>query len=269
MDEIDKFVDIVRQLRAENGCPWDRAQTHLSLRRCLVEETGEFLDAVEDGDYAGMQEELGDLLLQVILHAQIADEDGRFTLQDVAAAENAKLLRRHPHVFGEQRAGSPAEALRHWEASKASEPERSARRLSAMDGIPRAVPGLSRAQKTLSRAGKDGFEWPRLQDAVAKVEEELGEVKAALAAGDAGQVRAELGDLLLAVVNLCRWQSIEAEEALQEAVSKFMRRYRALELLLAADRRKPSDCSGTELLRCWQAVKKSDQDTLNSEPETQ
>jgi uncharacterized protein YabN with tetrapyrrole methylase and pyrophosphatase domain len=135
-----------------------------------------------------------------------------------------------------------------------------------MDGIPRAVPGLSRAQKTLTRAGKNGFEWPRLQDAVAKVEEELGEVKAALAGGEAGQVRAELGDLLLAVVNLCRWQSIEAEEALQEAVSKFMHRYRALEAMLAVDRKKPSDCSGAELLRCWQAVKESGQAGGHPEP---
>lgn len=255
MDEIDKFVAIVQQLRAEDGCPWDRAQTHLSLRRCLVEEAGEFLDAVEEGDYEGMQEELGDLLLQVVLHAQIADEQGKFSLQDVARAENAKLLRRHPHVFADQRANSPGEALQHWERSKAAEPEHSERRPSAMDGIPRSIPGLSRAQKTLSRASKGGFEWSALFDVLAKVEEELSEVKEALEKGAPAQVREELGDLLFTVVNLCRWQNVEAEEAMQEATGKFMRRMRVVEELASEQQKALRDCSLTELSCCWQAAK--------------
>lgn len=251
LNEMERFAGIVRQLRAENGCPWDRAQTHRSLRRCLVEEAGEFLDAVENDDFEGMQEELGDLLLQVVLHAQIASEEGKFTLEDIARAECEKLLRRHPHVFAGQKAATAAEALKSWERSKIGETGSQQKRLSAMDGVPRSVPALSRAQKTLNKAAKSGFEWSSVDEVVAKIEEELQEVKEALKEESPAHLEEELGDLLFTVVNLCRWKKIEAEESLQQAVGKFMSRFRRLESAARLQGKMLSDFSAMELKGLW------------------
>ena len=255
MQEMERFVGIVRQLRSENGCPWDKAQTHRSLRRCLVEEAGEFLDAVENDDFEGMQEELGDLLLQVVLHAQIASEEGKFTLEDVARSECEKLLRRHPHVFAGQTVASAAEALKSWERSKIGEAGSQQKRLSVMDGVPRSVPALSRAQKTLSKAGKSGFEWNSMVEVVEKIEEELQEVKDALQEGNPVHLEEELGDLLFTVVNLCRWQKIEAEESLQQAVGKFMHRFRWMEDELRRQQKSMEQLSSLELKNMWLQAK--------------
>jgi tetrapyrrole methylase family protein/MazG family protein len=256
MQEIERFAGIVRQLRSENGCPWDKAQTHRSLRRCLVEETGEFLDAVENDDFEGMQEELGDLLLQVVLHAQIASEAGKFTLEDVARAECEKLLRRHPHVFAGKSVSSATEALKSWEKSKVGEPGSQQKRLSAMDGVPRSMPALARAQKALSKAGKEGFEWSAAHEIIKKIEEELQEVKEALQEGDKAHLNEEIGDLLFAAVSLCRWYELEAEEALQKAVGKFMRRFRAVEAEARGQNKSLPQMSATELKEVWEKTKK-------------
>ncbi|MFA6928709.1 MAG: nucleoside triphosphate pyrophosphohydrolase [Lentisphaeria bacterium] len=255
MKEIERFVGIVQQLRSEHGCPWDKAQTHRSLRRCLVEEAGEFLDAVEDSDTEAMQEELGDLLLQVVLHAQIASEEGVFTLEDVAREECEKLLRRHPHVFADHKVASPEEALKSWEKSKIGEAGSQQKRLSLMDGVPRSVPALSRAQKTLNKAGKNGFEWSSIADVVGKIDEELQEVKEALAEGDRKHLEEEVGDLLFTIVNLCRWQQFEAEEALQQAVGKFMRRFRMLEESARSRGKTLEQHSSRELQLLWEDAK--------------
>jgi tetrapyrrole methylase family protein/MazG family protein len=255
MLEMIRFVEIVRQLRSDDGCPWDRAQTHSSLRRCLVEEAGEFLDAVEEGEFEGMQEELGDLLLQVVLHSQLASEAGKFTLEDVVRAECEKLLRRHPHVFGGGKASSAAEALRNWERSKAGESGSQQRRLSAMDGVPRSLPALSRAQKTLSKAGKSGFEWNSVVEIVAKIDEELREVKEALGEGDRDHLEEEIGDLLFAIVNLCRWQKTEAEETLHGAIGKFIKRFRSIEAETMRQGKSLAQLSAPELNTLWEKTK--------------
>ncbi len=255
MQEMERFAGIVRQLRSENGCPWDKVQTHRSLRRCLVEEAGEFLDAVENDDFEGMQEELGDLLLQVVLHAQIASEEGKFTLEDVARGECEKLLRRHPHVFAGEKAASAAEALKSWERSKIGEAGSQQKRLSLMDGVPRSVPALSRAQKTLSKAGKSGFEWNSVVEVLEKIEEELQEVKDALREGDPVHLEEELGDLLFTVVNLCRWQKIEAEESLQQAIGKFISRFCRLEGEALQQGKSLEQLSATELKSLWEKAK--------------
>ena len=228
-DEFSRLVEVVRRLRAPDGCPWDRAQTHDSIKRNLVEEAGEFLDAVEDRDIPEMREELGDLLLQVLLHSQMAAEEGLFTIDDVVREEADKLIRRHEHVFGAARAADAADALRVWENSKRHEGGAQARRHSAMDGVPRSMPGLARCQKALSKAAKTGFEWKNGDEALGKVDEELAEAKAAIAAGDRSQLAEELGDLLCAVVMLCRWHHLEAEELMHQAVGKFCRRFRYME----------------------------------------
>lgn len=254
-DEIKQLIEVVRHLRSENGCPWDRAQTHSSIRRCLIEEAGEFLDAVEAADYEGMQEELGDLLLQVVLHAQMADEAGHFDFQAVAGCEKEKLLRRHPHVFGTATAGTAAEARHRWEQSKVGEAGAQSRRQSAMDGVPRSLPALARAAKALQKAEKSGFAWPSQEAVLDKVDEELAEVKAALQSGDAEAIRAELGDLLLAVTSLCHAQKIEAEEALQEAIRTFMQRFRKMEEEGGKQGKKLGELSETELVRLWRWAK--------------
>ena len=252
--ELVRLVEVVRRLRAPDGCPWDRAQTHDSIKRNLVEETGEFLDALEDRDLDGVQEELGDLLLQVLLHAQIAEDTGEFDLEAIAKHEADKLVRRHPHVFGDKHAGNADEALKSWEGAKVGEAGAQARRKSQMDGVPRSMPGLARMQKAFMKAGKVGFEWPNIEDAVAKVEEEVAEVKAARAEGNREHLGEELGDLLAATVKLCHLEHFEAEELMHASVLKFASRFRHMEEHAG----KPlAECTLEEMIALWNAAKKA------------
>ena len=229
LNDIQRLADVVRRLREPDGCPWDREQTHESIKRNLVEETGEFLDALEEGDTEGVREELGDLLLQVVFHAQIGAEAGEYNLWEIAAEEADKLIRRHPHVFGEKKAGDAKEAISVWDQAKVGEAGAQAKRKSAMDGVPRSMPGLSRAQKALTKAAKCGFEWPSVSGALSKVEEELQEVKEAAAENNREHLAEELGDLLCTVANLCRINGFEAEELLHAATGKFIRRFKYIE----------------------------------------
>ena len=257
--EFQRLADVVRRLRQPDGCPWDKVQTHDSIKRNLVEESGEFLDALEDRNLEGMREELGDLMLQVLFHAQIASEQGEFTLEEICKEEADKLIRRHPHVFGENHADNAAEALNRWEQSKVGEAGEQSRRKSVMDGVPRSMPGLSRAQKAQTKAGRNGFEWPeatRLQDALAKVDEELAEVKEALAEDNAEHVAEELGDLLFVVTNVARIRGLEGEELLHAAVRKFIRRFQHMEKATAEAGRKMTDNSSAEWTALWQEAKK-------------
>jgi tetrapyrrole methylase family protein/MazG family protein len=221
--EFDRLVEIVRRLRAPDGCPWDRAQTPLSIRHCLVEETGEFLDALENGDQEEMAEELGDLLLQVVLQAQMAGEQGSFDIRQVVEGECAKLIRRHPHVFGEQAASSPEEALSRWEASKAKEAAKQ-RRVSALDGIPRSVPALSRAAKVATRLAKRKCPPPAAAKLLQAATSRLQDVSHQLADGEMLDKR-KLGDSLLLLAFFAQSQSWEAEELLQEALARFFREF--------------------------------------------
>jgi tetrapyrrole methylase family protein / MazG family protein len=221
-EELNKFIETVRILRAPGGCPWDREQTHKSILSCLLDETYEFFEAVENRDVAGMREELGDLLLQVVLHAQIAKDDGTFTIDEVAREINEKLIRRHPHVFGDVSVSSTKEVLHNWETIKKEEKEH---RKYLTDDIPDALPALFRAEKIQRRVARVGFDWNDMNPVLDKVEEEFREFREAVKNNDLENVEEELGDILFALVNVGRHKNICAEDALRKTVKKFGRRF--------------------------------------------
>ena len=259
--DLRGLVGVIHRVRdPEGGCPWDLAQDHQSLRPHLLEETYEVLEAIDglargDGGteaWAALREELGDLLMQIVLHARLAEQGGRFTLGEVAEGIRAKLVRRHPHVFGEGAASTPAEVERNWDQLKAAETKPGgARRESALDGAPSALPALARAQQLTGRAGRRGFAWESDGDVLAKLAEELAEVAAAPAPERAGEV----GDLLFVVCDFLRRQGVEAEDALREACGKFERRFRALEASLRAEGLAMESAGQAALLRRWAEVK--------------
>jgi len=224
--EIDALIETIARLRAPGGCPWDREQTHKSILSCLLDETYEFFEAVENQDVAGMREELGDVLLQVVLHAQIAQDAGTFTVENVAHDINEKLIRRHPHVFGDVQVASSKEVLKNWETIKKEEKEH---RKYLVDDIPEALPALFRAEKMQRRVARVGFDWTDMNPVLDKVEEEFGEFRQALANNDQRNAEEELGDILFALVNVGRHKGICAEDALRAAVKKFARRFRFIE----------------------------------------
>ncbi len=259
-DWIQELVALGARLRAEDGgCPWDRKQTHQTLKRYLIEETYELLDAIDEQDDRQLVDELGDVLLQIILHCQIASETARFDLQEVARRLGEKLRRRHPHVFGEASVNGADGVLEQWEEIKREEPA-GQRRASALDGIPRQLPALSQAREMQRRASKLGFDWEHLEDVIAKLEEELAELKAALAAADSAKVENELGDLLFAVVNLSRFQHIDPEETLRAASRKFARRFRHVEQQVENSGKTFADFTLDQLDAFWNQAK-------NLEPE--
>jgi tetrapyrrole methylase family protein / MazG family protein len=222
------------------------------LKPCLLEETYELLEAMQGDDPAPHAEELGDVLLQVIFQARIREEQGQFSLDDVAHRLADKLIRRHPHVFGTVAVKGSDDVLRNWEAIKRSEKEPSR---SALDGVPRALPALSRAQRLQTKASRVGFDWPDVQGPQAKIAEELKELAAATATGDRAAMSHEVGDLLFSVVNLCRFLKIDAEEALQEADSRFLRRFQEVERRVRAEGRSVRECTMAVLDAHWDAVK--------------
>lgn len=250
---IDRLVEIMRLLRSDRGCPWDREQTLESLKQYLIEECYEVLEAVDSGDRVHLQEELGDLLLQVVFQSQLCSEEGCFTFDDVAAGISDKLVRRHPHVFGSTEVDGSDDVLRNWEAIKKDEKKETRR--SVADGIPRHLPALRRADKVQKKVARMGFDWDEVHQVVAKLEEEMAEVKAALAAGDPGAIRDELGDLLFSTVNLSRFLGHNAEELLDETIARFVRRFEAVEAKLHAAGKKVTDCDLAELDRYWEEVK--------------
>ncbi|QHI69528.1 nucleoside triphosphate pyrophosphohydrolase [Tichowtungia aerotolerans] len=255
--QIKNLLEVVHRLRAPDGCPWDREQTIESMRSCLIEETYEVVDAMDSGDRTALCEELGDLLLQVVFQAQIADEEGAFNFDDVAKGIADKLVRRHPHVFGDVQADTSDQVLKNWEKIKKTEKGGEKPR-SLVDGIPRHLPALSKAHLVQKRVAKVGFEWDEISGVVDKLEEELAEVKEAMAQKDAGAIREELGDLLFSTVNLNRYLGHESEELLNENITKFMRRFQGLENRLHAEERELEDCSIDELEAVWQAVKRDE-----------
>lgn len=255
--EIDRLRQVMRRLRAPDGCPWDRKQTIESMRGDLIEETYEVVDAMDSGDRTALCEELGDLLLQVVFQSQIAEEEGAFTFDDVAKGIADKLVRRHPHVFGDVQADTPDEVIKNWEKIKKTEKGGDAPR-SLVDGIPRHLPALSKAHLVQKRVAKVGFEWDEISGVVDKLDEELAEVKEAMAQKDADAIREELGDLLFSTVNLSRYLGHESEEVLNENISKFMRRFQGVEKRVHEDGRELEHCSIDELEDVWQAVKRDE-----------
>jgi len=257
---LQNLLDIMAKMRAEGGCPWDREQTLESLKQYLVEECYEVIDAIDSGRADKHADELGDLLLQVVFQAQIRREEGLFAFEEVVDRICTKLIRRHPHVFGDAKVSGSKEVLKNWEAIKVQEKKDAADTPSAappslVGDMPRHLPALHKAHHLQKRLARVGFDWNQVHDVVAKIDEELAEVKQALAAGDAGQIDEELGDLLFAVVNLSRFQGLNAEEVLQRAVNKFARRVQGVEQRVRQEGRELSQCSLAELDAHWNAVK--------------
>lgn len=258
---LDRLLDVMRRLRApDGGCPWDREQTFASLVPHTLEEAFEVADTIERGALDELPGELGDLLFQVVFHAQVGAELGHFTFDDVVAGIVHKLLERHPHVFGTESAPDAATVARLWEARKAASRREQARdaHLSELDDVPVALPALTRARKLQRRAARVGFDWPDVAGARAKIDEELREVDQALAAGDRAALVDELGDLLFATVNVARHLDIDPEGALRAAGAKFERRFRGVEAALLAQGTTVADSDPAALDAAWEAVKKAE-----------
>lgn len=255
---MKQVIDLMSRLRSRGGCPWDREQTLESLQQYLIEECYELIDAVDSGDVGRHMDELGDVLLQVVFQAQIRKEQKKFDFDDVVKTLAAKLIRRHPHIFGTEKARTPAQVLKRWEEIKSLEKKgKTETRHSAVDGVPHRLPALLKAQRVQARASRVGFDWKEIGAVLDKVEEELAEVRKALASGDEKELKNEIGDLLFAVVNLSRFKRISAEVALESAVNRFVKRFKAVEVRVERQGRKVSDCSLEELESHWQAVKRS------------
>ena len=225
---LEELISIIAKLRAPDGCPWDREQTHYSLRPNMIEEAYEAVDAIDENDMPHLKEELGDVLLQVVLHSQIAKEEGAFDIEDVARELNEKLIHRHPHVFGNAKIDNSQDVLNAWDKLKAEE---KTERISAMDGLSKSQAALIAAQKMSKRAVKQGFEWACEEDLYACIKSEYEEFKQAKAEGDKLHMEDEFGDILFATVNLARWNKIDAEQALLKANKKFEARFRKMEEL--------------------------------------
>lgn len=222
------LVEIIAKLRSPEGCPWDREQTHMSLKRFLLEETYELFEAIDQQNSPAIKDELGDVLLQVLLHAQIASEKGEFSIEDVIENLSEKLVRRHPHVFAQVSAETPEEVVKNWDAIKKTE-KAGADRVSILDGVPAVFPALMRAEKIQKKAAKVGFDWDATPEVIEKVKEELAELEEAVAGGNQAEIEEELGDLLFATVNLARFVKVDPEFALQNATNKFTERFQLLE----------------------------------------
>jgi tetrapyrrole methylase family protein/MazG family protein len=227
-ENLEKLIETVRTLRSENGCQWDREQTHATLKPNMLEEAYEAVDAIDNNDMKHLKEELGDVLLQVVLHSQIADEEGAFNVDDVAKEINEKLIRRHPHVFGNVEVNSTQDILDNWEAIKKEE---KAHRKSVMDGISKAQSALMSAQKISKKAVKVGFEWDCEQTLYECVYSEIDEFKEACEGENCEHIEEEMGDILFAIVNLARWNKLDAEQALLKANKKFIKRFKKMEEL--------------------------------------
>lgn len=246
---LEELIEVIRKLRAPNGCPWDREQTHASLRPNMIEEAYEAVDAIDDNDMPHLREELGDVLLQVLLHSQIADEEGSFNIDDVAKELKDKLIHRHPHVFSDVKVNSPDEVMKNWDILKQEE---KTHRKSAMDGVSKSQSALMSAQKISKKAVKTGFEWPNEEELYKCIFSEFDEFKEAKAEGDKNHMEEEFGDILFAVVNLARWNKIDAEQALLKSNKKFMKRFRKMEELS----QKPlNEYSFEEFDELWQTAK--------------
>jgi MazG family protein len=266
-DKFEALLDIMRRLRAPGGCPWDREQTHASLRPFVLEETYEVLEAIDNGDMADLREELGDYLYEAVFLAQISEEAGQFSIGDAIDAIREKLVRRHPHVFartGDDESITTGQVIERWETMKAREREASGeaakREKTTLSGVPKTLPSLLRAYEISSRAAAVGFDWAKAGDVLDKIEEEVAEVRREVESGATGHLsraEEEMGDLLFAITNLSRKLGIEPESALRRANEKFTKRFDAMERAFAAQGRLLSDASLSEMEEEWQRVKSS------------
>ena len=255
-----KLCEIVAQLRAPGGCPWDREQTNESILPHLIEEAYEVAGAIRAGDDANLREELGDLILLAVMHSEIAQETGRFKIGEVLDEVTAKLIRRHPHVFATSDVKDAEGVVKQWEAIKHEE-KNGGGDVHYLASLPAALPALMRAQKAQKKVARVNFDWSDLKDVVAKVEEELGESKEAIGSRDPAAVQTEIGDLLFAVVNLARKCDVDAETALQQATNKFRERFNRLEDRLKANGKQLGEADLAELDQIWEEIKKQTPNT--------
>ena len=256
--DLRDFVALVSYLRSPNGCPWDQAQTHESIRRNFLEETYEACEAIDAGDLVHMREELGDVLMQVLFHTDIEREAGHFDIDDVADAACKKLVYRHPHVFRRDEPDAPD-----WDTMKQRERAQTTT-AEAMDSVARSLPALWRCDKIQAKAAKTGFEWPDVHAALDKVDEETRELRAAVASGDTEAIGDELGDLLFAAVKVARFAGIDPEQAAHAACEKFIRRFSAMETAAANDGTALEQCTLAQMLSLWQQAKQ----TVSAEQES-
>ncbi len=256
LPHIDRLLAIMARLRdPEDGCAWDLEQTFATIAPYTVEEAYEVADAIERGDLSDLKEELGDLLLQVVFHSRMAQEQGAFAFDDVADAISEKMIRRHPHVFGPEAQRTSAEQTQAWEVIKAQERAGKGKAASLLDDVPVGLPALTRAVKLSKRAASVGFVWPTIGKVVEKLHEEVGELQAEIDAGDLEKARQELGDVLFVVANIARTLDIEPEDALRSTNAKFARRFRFIEAALAARGKTPDQSDLAEMDALWDAAK--------------
>ena len=254
---FDQLVQVVATLRSENGCPWDRAQTHETLKPDLIEETYEVIEAIDAKDSTKLCEELGDLLVNVMLHSQLAKDQGDFSINDVIQILNEKLIRRHPHVFGNVEANDADEVVKNWEQIKRSESGYEDRK-SVLDGIPNHLPSLHRAQKIQRKASRVGFDWDDASDVLPKIVEEIAELKESIQDGGHEDIELEIGDLLFSIVNLCRFRGVQAEDALRKANRKFVSRFKRMEADLERRGKTFKDYDLVGLDRIWDRAKQEE-----------
>ncbi len=253
-DAFQRLVELMARLRGPDGCPWDRKQTPQSLRPFLIEECFEVVDALEEGSPDKVREELGDLLFQIVFHARIAEEEGRFTMREIVETIIEKMTRRHPHVFGTERLSTDKEVLANWEEIKKKEKGYEERR-SILEGVPRNLPSLLRAHRIQERAARVGFDWNHLNEVLPKLDEELVEFKDSLREENAGKVEEELGDLFFTLVNISRFLGVDPEAALRKTISKFVHRFRFIEEQAAEAGKALSDMSLEEMDKLWEKAK--------------
>jgi tetrapyrrole methylase family protein/MazG family protein len=253
-DNFKALVDLMAKLRGPDGCPWDRKQTTESLKPFLIEECYEVMDALDEGAPDKIKEELGDLLFQIMFHARIAEEQGRFTIEDVIAANIAKMVRRHPHVFGDAQLHTDREVLANWEEIKKKEKGYEERK-SILEGIPRHLPALLRAHSLQERAARVGFDWKHIDEALPKLDEEMAEFKVSLKQKDAVGIEEELGDIFFMLVNISRFLGVNPEEALRKTIGKFIHRFRYIEEHAAAASKSLNDMTLDEMEELWQESK--------------
>ena len=260
---FEKLVILQARLRAPDGCPWDREQTHMTLRTYLIEEAYEVLEALESGDDGKFAEELGDLLLQVVFHAEIAREQGRFDAATVIEGIHEKMVRRHPHVFGEKRAKDAKAVLKSWEKIKAEERKakgaaKDAKPASLLDGVSHALPGTMEGFQLTRRASRIGFDWDSADGVMEKLAEEAAELKKEISAADARRIEEETGDLLFAAVNLARFLHVDPEIALKKANAKFAARFREMERMAREGGKELADVPRSEMEALWERSKKAE-----------
>jgi tetrapyrrole methylase family protein/MazG family protein len=253
-ENFARLVEIMDKLRGPKGCPWDKAQKREDLKTYLLEETYEVLDAIDEKSDEKLKEELGDLLLQIVFHAQISKEENKFDIEDVCKEINEKLIRRHPHVFSDTEAKTPEMVLKNWEKIKKGEKKGK----SALEGVPKIFPALLKAYRLQEKAGRVGFDWEETKQVERKVKEELKELQEAIKEGEKQKIREELGDLLFAIVNLSRFLKIDPEDALQSANEKFIRRFKAVEKKASARGRELHGMTLNEMDALWEEAKKDE-----------